>query len=151
MSSTRVEYRGSVESAFGCRYVIAEEVRTGDRVRYDLATDGGEVVLRNVRPTSVIPVPEGPKHRVLSAEIRAQIVQAEFTREHPPGSWLPDIHQAIATLPRRVADLITANRPVEAEAALLNAEVFAGCITRPVFQSRMTALVVAGGDPSWLP
>lgn len=150
MIGTRVEYRGSVEDARGCRFVVANEAGVGGDARCDLATYRGEVALRGVRASSMTPVPAGERHRVLCAEIRAQIVQGEFARQYPVGSWKHYVHEAMDTLPRRVADLIAAKRPVEAEAALLNGEVFVGMISPDVFESRMRALVVAGDDESWL-
>lgn len=150
MIGTRVEYRGSVEDAWG-RYVIAEEVLAGTGTRYTLATYAGDIALHDVRPTSVTPIPDGPKHRVTSAELRAQIVQGEFARQYPPGYWLPYIHDSIDTLPRRISALIKANRPVEAEYELLQAEKFVGCINYATMQKRMDALVIAGDDESWMP
>lgn len=149
MIGTRVEYRGSVEDAWG-RYIVAEETVTEVGTRYTLATYRGEVVLRGVRAGSFTPIPVGPKHQVPGAQLRAQIVQGEFGRQYEPGHWLPDIHEFFEhRLPGRITDLLAANRPVEAESALLNAELFVGCIDNATFQKRMAELVVAGDDESW--
>lgn len=151
MTGTRVEYRGSLDDFYGYRFVVAEEVRTDTGLRYDLATYAGEIVLRNVRPSSVTPVPEGPKHRVVSAVLRAQIAQAEFARQYPPGTRMPDIQEHFDKLDSFIANLIRQNRPVEAEYWLLQAEQSTGAISYEHLQAGVDALVIAGDDESWMP
>jgi hypothetical protein len=148
---TRVEYRGSLEDAWG-RYVIAAEVPTDDEPRYELATYAGVIAVHNVRSSSFTPVPAGPKHVVLAAQARANVAQGEFGRQFELGEWNPDIHEFYDhRLPGYIADLIRANRPVEAEQALLNAELFVGSINRQQFYERIDALVIAGDDESGMP
>lgn len=149
MIGQRVFYNGSIIDAEG-RYRVTDEQATADGPRYTLATYAGEVALRNVRAESITPVPEGPKHQVHAAQERVQVVQGEFWRQFPPGTWLPYIHERYDRLHRDVDDLIRRNRPVEAEYTLLNAERFVGCIPYDVMQAHIKALVVAGDDESWL-
>ncbi|WP_410646247.1 hypothetical protein [Amycolatopsis sp. cmx-4-54] len=149
MIGQRVFYDGSIVDAEG-RYLVSDEHTTEHGSRYTLTTYAGDVALRNVRAESITPVPEGPKHRVLAAQGRAQVVQGEFWRQFPPGTWLPYIHERYDRLHRDVDDLIRRNRPVEAEYSLLNAERFVGCISYDEMSARITALVIAGDDESWL-
>ncbi|WP_143267060.1 hypothetical protein [Amycolatopsis thailandensis] len=148
MIGQRVFYDGSIIDAAG-RYRVTDEQITPDGPRYTLATYAGEVALRNVRRESITPVPDGPKHQVLAAQERVQVVQGEFWRRFPPGTWLPYIHEHYDNLHRHIDDLIQRNRPVEAEHSLLNAERFTGCIPYDVMAARINALVVAGDDESW--
>lgn len=150
MIGKRVDYHGSLDDAWG-RYVVAEEADTDDRPRYVLTTYTGEPALRRVRRESFTPVPDGPRHEVRGAALRALVAQREFGRKHPPGSVLPYVTEANDTLPGRIADLIDRKRPVEAEYWLLQAECAAGCISAQVFQDRVEAPIIAGDDESWMP
>lgn len=68
-------------------------------------------------------------HHVASPELRAQIVQREHSDRYPPGTFLPYVHDAIDTLPRRARALIDAGHPRSAEYWLLQAECAAGVIS----------------------
>ncbi|RSM68691.1 hypothetical protein DL991_41210 [Amycolatopsis sp. WAC 01375] len=149
MIGQRVFYNGSIIDAEG-RYLVSDKQTTPDGPRCTLTTYAGAVALRNVRAESITPVPEVPKHQVLAAQGRAQVVQGEFWRQFPPGTWLPYIHERYDRLHRDIDDLIRRNRPVEAEYTLLNAERFVGCISYAVMSARIAALVIAGDDESWL-
>lgn len=150
MIGTRVRYHGSIEDAWG-PYRVAAELSTDEGPLYELATSAGVIAVQRVRRSSFTPVPVGPMHVVVAAQMRANVAQGEFGRQFKPGHWQEYIHEFFEHgLPGDVAKLIRANRPVEAEAMLLNAELFVGCIARPEFEQRMAALVVAGDDDSWM-
>lgn len=149
MIGTRVEYRGSIDDAYGLRFVIAEKHGTGADAKLTLATYDGHTALRNVRPSSVAPVPAGPRHQVRRAEERAQVAQGELARNRE--KWLPYIRDHYEALPATIRDLIRRKRPVEAEYWLLQAERFVDIISHKVLQARLDALVIAGHDESWLP
>ncbi len=144
----RVHYHGNIDDGWG-RCVVADEIDTDHGLRYELSTlHDGTVILHTVRRTSFTLIPLAGKHVVASAQLRAQIVQSEFARQWSRDHWLPEITEGVDTLPRRVADLIQHNRPVDAEYALLCGEQFVGCISYQQYHDRVTALVIAGDDDS---
>lgn len=153
MIGRRVEYRGSVEDAYGLRFLVEDDnLDNGDR-RLTLANYAGQTMLRGVRPSSVKPVPEGPRHQVRNAHRRVQDVQSEYDRQQLAQSMNQEITDAFSTLGKRIQDLIDRKRPVEAECELLQFERFVGIIAHPQLQERVDALKlkIAGDDESWLP
>ncbi|UKD50921.1 hypothetical protein L3Q65_01090 (plasmid) [Amycolatopsis sp. FU40] len=153
MIGRRLEYRGSVEDAYGLRFLVADDNHDIADRRLTLATYAGQTVLRGVRLSSVKPVPEGPRHRVRNAHGRVQVAQAEYHRQQLAQSMNQEITDAFSALGERIQNLIDRKRPVEAECELLQSERFVGIITHLQLQERVDELKlkIAGDDESWLP
>jgi hypothetical protein len=79
-------------------------------------------------------------HTVRGAELRAQIVQREFSDRYPRGACVDYVHDAVDALPARVRDLIAQGHPRSAEYWLLQAERAAGVLTVDAFERYVSAL-----------
>jgi len=79
-------------------------------------------------------------HTAINFELRAQVAQGEFNRQHPRGTWLPYVHRAFDTLPARIGRLLDAGAVEAAEYWLLSAERSAGIVSYEHFDERVAAL-----------